>query len=75
MDINDDSCEAFDVQRSQHNQLSRFSRQLAYMLAQITDGAARAIVSDEDTDNGLEIVGANCTSSSHCQKERERRIR
>ena len=37
------------------NQLSLFARQLAYMLAQITDGAARAIVRNEDTENGFEI--------------------
>ncbi|OLQ04244.1 hypothetical protein AK812_SmicGene12713 [Symbiodinium microadriaticum] len=55
--INDDLCEAFDVQQtsSQHNQLSLFSRQQAYMLAQITDGAARAIVRNEDAENGFEI--------------------
>ena len=32
-----------------------FAKQLAYMLAQITDGAARAIVRNEDTENGFEI--------------------
>ena len=40
---------------TQNNQLSMFAKQLAYMLAQITDGAARAIVRNEDTENGLEI--------------------
>ena len=30
-------------------------RQLAYMLAQITEGAATATVRDEDTENGFEI--------------------
>ena len=55
--ITDDLCEAFNVQqnRTQNDQLSLFSRQLAYMLAQITDGAARAIVRNEDTENGFEI--------------------
>ena len=55
--ITDDLCEAFNVQqnRTQNDQLSFFSRQLAYMLAQITDGAARAIVRNEDTENGFEI--------------------
>ena len=43
--IDDDLCEAFDVQqtRTQNHQLSLFSRHLAYILAQTTDGAARAI--------------------------------
>ena len=51
--ITDQLCEAFDVQQTQtqNNQLSLFARQLAYMLAQITDGAARAIVRNEDTEN------------------------
>ena len=55
--ITDDLCEAFNVQqnRMQNDQLSRFSRQLAYMWAQITDGAARANVRNEDTENGFEI--------------------
>ena len=55
--IDDDFCEAFDVRqtRSQNNQLSLFWRQLAYMLAQITDGAARAIVRKEDTKSRFEI--------------------
>ena len=55
--ITDQLCEAFDVQQTQtqNNQLSLFARQLAYMLAQITDGAARAIVRNEDTENGFEI--------------------
>ena len=55
--IIDDLCEAFNVQqnRTQNDQLSFFSRQLAYMLAQITDDAARAIVRNEDTENGFEI--------------------
>ena len=55
--ITDDLCEAFNVQqnRTQNDQLSLFSRQLAYMLAQITDGATRAIVRNEDTENGFEI--------------------
>ena len=45
-----DLCEAFNVQqnRTQNDQLSLFSRQLTYMLAQIIDGAARAIVRNED---------------------------
>ena len=49
--ITDDLCEAFNVQqnRTQNDQLSLFSRQLA------TDGAARAIVRNEDTENGFEI--------------------
>ena len=53
----DDLCEAFDVQqtRTQNNQLSLFSHQLAYMLAQSTVGAAGAIVRNEDTENGFEI--------------------
>ncbi|CAE7351810.1 unnamed protein product [Symbiodinium sp. CCMP2456] len=55
--VDDDMCEAYDVQqtRSQNNQLSLFSKQWAYMLAQITDGSARAIVRNEDTENGFEI--------------------
>ena len=38
--VDDDLCEAFDVQqtRSQNNQLSLFSRQLACVLAQINEG-------------------------------------
>ena len=32
-----------------------FAKQLAYMLAQITDGAARAIVRNADTENGFAI--------------------
>eukprot|EP00439_Symbiodinium_sp_Y106_P029114 s1009_g3.t1 len=50
-------CEAYDVQQTQtqNNQLSLFAKQLAYMLAQITDGAARVIVRNEDTENGFEI--------------------
>ena len=59
--IDDDLREAFDVQQTrtqnkqQNSQLSLFSRQLADMLAQITDGAARAIVRNEVTENGFEI--------------------
>eukprot|EP00439_Symbiodinium_sp_Y106_P044512 s4651_g5.t1 len=55
--VTDGLCEAYDVQQtsSQNNQLSLFSKLLAYMLAQITDGAARAIVRNEDTENGFEI--------------------
>ena len=64
--ITDDLCEAFNVQqnRTQNDQLSLFSRQLAYMLAQITDGAARAIVRN----------GGDCIVSSHCLKEQDPRI-
>eukprot|EP00439_Symbiodinium_sp_Y106_P052373 s2721_g7.t1 len=55
--VTDGLCEAYDVQQTstQNNQLSLLSKQLAYMLAQITDGAARAIVRNEDTENGFEI--------------------
>ena len=55
--VTDSLCEAYDVQQtsSQNNQPSLFAKQLAYMLAQITDGAARAIVRNEDTENGFEI--------------------
>ena len=55
--VTDGLCEAYDVQQtsSQNHQLSMFAKQLAYMLAQITDGAARAIVRNEDTENGFEI--------------------
>ena len=55
--VTDGLCEAYDVQQTQtqNNQLSLFAKQLAYMLAQITDGAARAIVRNEDTENGFEI--------------------
>ena len=55
--LTDDLCEAYDVQqtRTQNNQLSLFARQLGYMLAQIIDGAARAIVRNEDTETGFEI--------------------
>ncbi|OLQ14235.1 hypothetical protein AK812_SmicGene1645 [Symbiodinium microadriaticum] len=42
---------------TEKDQLSLFSRQLAYVLAQITDGAARATVRNEDTENGFEIWG------------------
>ena len=75
MAITDDLCEAFNVQqnRTQNDQLSLFSRQLAYMLAQITDGAARAIVRNEDTEKGLRS-GGDCTVSSHCLKEHDLRI-
>ena len=64
--ITDGLCEAFDVQQTQtqNNQLSLFSRQLAYMLAQITDGAARAIVRNEDTENGFEIWRRLCNQFS-----------
>ena len=57
--VDDDLCEAFDVQqtRTQNNQLSLFSRQLAYMLVQITDGGARAIGRNEDTENGFDNWG------------------
>ena len=53
--VTDSLCEAYDVQQTgtQNNQLSLFSKQLAYMLAQITDGGARAIVRNEDTENWL----------------------
>ena len=49
--------EAYDVQQMQiqNNQLSLFAEQLAYMLAQITDGAARAIIRNEDIENDFEI--------------------
>ena len=55
--VTDGLREAYDVQQSgtQSNQLSMFAKQLAYMLAQITDGAARAIVRNEDTEKGFEI--------------------
>ena len=55
--VTDSLREAYDVQQTgtQNNQLSLFSKQLAYMLAQITDGAARAIVRNEDTEDGFEI--------------------
>ena len=55
--VTDSLCEAYNLQQtsSQNNQLSLFAKQLAYMLAQITDGAARAIVRNEDTENGFEI--------------------
>ena len=55
--VTDGACEAYDVQQTgtQNKQLSMFAKQLPYMLAQITDGAARAIVRNEDTENGFEI--------------------
>ena len=57
--VTDGLCEAYDAQQThthtQNNQLSLFSKQLAHMLAQITDGAARASVRNEDTENGVEI--------------------
>ena len=55
--VTDSLCEAYVVQQTgtKNNQLSLFSKQLAYMLAQITDGAARAIVRNEDTEHGFEI--------------------
>ena len=55
--ITDELSEAFDIQqaRSQTNQLTLFSRQLSYVLAQIIDGAAPVIVRNEDTEKGLEI--------------------
>ena len=58
-EVTDDLCEAYDVQqtRTQNNQLSLISRQLAYMLVQITDGGARAIGRNEDTENGFDNWG------------------
>ena len=55
--VTDGLCEAYDVQQTttQNNQLSMFVKQLAYMLPQIADGAARAIVRNEDTEDGFEI--------------------
>ena len=55
--VTDSLCEAYDAQQTgtQNNQLSMFAYQLAYMLAQITDGAARAIVRHEDAENGFEM--------------------
>eukprot|EP00439_Symbiodinium_sp_Y106_P085782 s60_g29.t2 len=43
--VTDGLCEAYDVQQTQtqNNQLSLFAKQLAYMLAQITDGAEMAL--------------------------------
>ena len=66
--------EGFDVQqkRAQNNQLSLFSKQLAYMLAQVSDGAGSAIVRD-GTQRMDSRFGADCTSSSDCPKEREPR--
>ena len=42
--VTDSLCEAYDVQQTgtQNNQLSLFSKQLAYMLAQITDGTCES---------------------------------
>ena len=55
--IDHDLCGAIDVQqtRTQDSQLSVFSKQLAYMLAHFSDGAARVRVRNEDTENGFEI--------------------
>ena len=65
-EVTDGLCEAYDVQqtRTQNNQLYLFARQLGYMLAQITDGAARAIVRNEDTENGFEIWRRLCNQFS-----------
>ena len=63
----------FSKSGSQNNQLSMFAKQLAYMLAQITDGAARAIVRNEDTENGFEIW-RRCTTRSHCPRKLVPRI-
>ena len=60
--ITDELCQEHDHhQRNGRNELPLLSRQLAYLLAQITDGSARAIVRCEDTENGFHIwrrVGA-----------------
>ena len=50
--------QAFNVQqnRTKNDRLPLFSRQLAYMSAQITDGAARAVVRNEGTQNEVEIL-------------------
>ena len=49
--------EACDVQQTtiQKNQQSMFAKRLAYILAQIIDGAARAIIRNKNTENGFEI--------------------
>ena len=54
--VTDGLCEAYDVQQTHALRTTNcVAKQLAYMLAQITDGAARAIVRNEDTENGFEI--------------------
>ena len=67
--VTDSLCEAYDVQQiqTQNNQLSLFAKQLAYMLAQITDGAAR-------TQRMALGFGVACSISFHCLAELVRRI-
>eukprot|EP00439_Symbiodinium_sp_Y106_P069965 s5116_g12.t1 len=64
--VTDSLCEAYDVQQtsSQNNQLSLLANQLACMLAQITGGAARAIIRNEDTENGFEVWRRLCDQLS-----------
>ena len=72
--ITGDLREAFNVRqnRTQNDELSLFSRQLACMLAQITDGAAR--VRRMRTRRIDSKSGVGCTISFHCQSEGDPRI-
>ena len=67
--ITDELTERFDIQQTgtQNNQLS-------HMLAQITDGAARAVVRNEDTENGFEIWRRLRRQFALPEREREPRI-
>ena len=73
--ITDDLCEAFNVQhsRTQNDQFSLFSRQLAYMLAQSLM-APRERLCAMRTRRMDSKSGVDCTISSHCQSERDLRI-
>ena len=68
--ITDDLCEAFHVQqnRTQNDQLSLFSRQLAYMLAQRERLRAMKI-------RRMDLrSGGDCIVSFHCLREHDLRI-
>ena len=73
--ITDDLREAFDIQqtRSETNQVTLFSGQLAYMLAQITDGAQGRLFKTK-TRRMASRFGDDCTNNFfHCPKELEPR--
>ena len=73
--VTDGLCEAYDVQQtsSQNNQLSLFSKQLAYMLAQITDELPERLSGMKTLRMALRF-GVDCTTSSHCLRELVPRI-
>ena len=76
--VTDGLYEAYDVQQtsSQNNQLSLFAKQLAYMLAQITDGLMelRERLLGMKTQRMAFRFGVDCTTSSHWLRELVRRI-